>query len=95
MNVLLRSSLLLALVSFLGSCESSGYSTTYVGTSYYRSSGWYDPYYANRCCYTVVRPPVHRPPNHRPPNRPDRPVTLPSRPRPPGAGGRPRPVPRR
>ena len=86
MSVLLRLSLIAIAVVMLGGCETSGYgySGSSVGASYYHSPGWYDPYYNNRCCYTVVRPPAYRP---------GRPVQLPARPRPTQLPA-PRPMPR-
>jgi hypothetical protein len=81
-------SLLLGATLLLGGCESNGSqygSSTRVSVGYYGGSGWYDPYYRNRCCYNgvVVRPPHHRPPGHRPPgSRPGRPAHLPARSRP-------------
>jgi len=82
MKRFLQIGLLVTVCCGFSGCESSGYSSYSTHVSYYSSPGWYDPYYHNRCCYTVVRPPVHRP---------GRPVTLPARPRPPRPSTRPMP----
>lgn len=86
MMVSIRALLIGLTLMMLGSCESSGNTSTRVGVSYYGGSGWYDPYYRRRCCYTVVRPPAHRP---------DRPVHLPARPARPAARPATRPARRR
>ena len=87
----------LAHLALAAGCESnSSSSSVYVGSSYYRGPGYYDPWYS-RPYYgggtIIVNPPTHRPrpPGHRPPAARPTPLpapAIPSRPRPRPAGRR-------